>query len=389
MTLSTYRIPLYRGLEYKDRTTLSAWTQSVLDGTHHNRSRQELAEVLLGEYLATPERVILVTNSFCASLLVGEVLGITASSEVLAPSMASYRALHPLLMLGAKPRLVDSESSSWNIDPQAVEQALERLSSSHPMQALPRAIWVTHNYGTAAEMDALVSVGMRYRVPVVEYVGSSLGALYNHKRCGSMGTYSIIPFAGDRIEDAELGAAIVAPTPEEARRIRFLASGAHEKAPFVQYIRRGYDYTISPFLAQKIVERIVLLEDEKATAHKRKALYQELLRPIAGVRLLAPLPDSHWEGNDSRTVLLIDKNWLNFSNQELIVRLEKEGIQSQRLYRPMHMQPLYEAMPCEAQALSEELFERGVVLPSGAGLTEVEIHEVASIIRSLVIKYNS
>lgn len=385
----TFRLPLYRPLPGDRRADRGIAEGALLSRVRLGGDSVEQLESLMADYLRTPQRVVSAVNSFAAVFLVAEMLGLGRGDRVLCPSMASFRAIHPLLLLGIEPMFVDSEASSWNVDAQAIDRYLQYMQKENPEGNLPRAIWVCDNYGAPCDMRALSQLSMRYGLPLVEYLDSSLGAVSQGVLCGSWATYSVIPMGGDRVEEAEWGAVITAPTPEAARRVRFLSRGAHEKAPFDQYIQRGYDMSLSPIMAERMILSLEQLPREMEQTHRLEALYRQLLSPIAGVRLLSSSLPHGSEGNGSRMPLLIDKDWLNFSNQELMLRLQEKGMQSRRFYRPMHLHPLYKKSQALSPQLAEELFDRGVLLPIGGGITEVEVEEVCSTIRDLVLRYNS
>jgi pyridoxal phosphate-dependent aminotransferase EpsN len=310
-------------------------------------------------------------------------LGVGPGDTVICSSLTFVASINPALYLGAEPIFIDSEPTSWNMSPQALERALKVAAGKG---RLPKAAVIVNLYGQSAEMDPIVEICDRYGVPIVEDAAESLGATYQSKPSGSFGKFGVLSFNGNKIITTTNGGMVVSDDLEALEKIRFWATQARDTAPHYQHSEMGYNYRMSNVLAGIGRGQLRVL-DERVRARRRVFdRYVDLLGDLPGI---AFMPES-LSSFSTRwlTALTLDPDECDATPLDIVNALAKENIEARPVWKPMHLQPLFEGneyYPHEkGWDLSAELFRTGICLPSGSNLMEDEILRVASNVRDCV-----
>lgn len=314
-----------------------------------------------------------VTNSGTAAIhLALAVLGVSKGDTVFVSSFTFVASANPVLYLGAEPVFIDSETDTWNMSPEALEVALKEAKLSNK---LPKAIVVVNLYGQSAKMDELIEITQKYNVPIVEDAAESLGSTYKNKKSGTFGKLGIYSFNGNKIITTSGGGALVSDDEDLLTHAKFLSTQAKDPAPYYQHSQIGYNYRMSNIVAG--IGRAQLEVLDKRVNKRREIFtnYEQELGNIIGVDFMPELVET--TSNRWLTTLTIDEKHYNITPQELITRMEGAGIETRSLWKPLHLQPLFKSTkfyknPENNISVSEMLFKKGLCLPSGTNMTEID-----------------
>ncbi len=297
------------------------------------------------------------------------LLGVGEGDEVIVPTLTFVAPANAVAYVGARPRFVDVERETWNMDPDLLDEAL----STGPT---PAAVIVVDIYGQAAQLDRIAEVCERHGVPLIEDAAEALGATWKGRQVGTFGRFGAYSFNGNKVITTGGGGMLVG-TPDDMDRARFLASQA--KGPFAHYEHAeiGYNYRLSNLLAAVGRGQIEGLPAKIDRLHAINSTYR---RELADVEGLSFMPwDDRGRPNGWLTVVTLDPAVC--TPAELCAALEGEDIEARQAWKPMHLQPVFEGAPRTGGAVSEELFERGVCLPSGSAMTECDLDRVVTAVR--------
>lgn len=306
--------------------------------------------------------------------------GVGAGDEVLVSSLTFSASVNPIRYQGAKPVLIDSESQSWNLDPNLLEDALRERSTSGQQAA---AVIAVHLYGQTADLDAIRSICTRFGVPLIEDAAEALGARYKDRHPGNDGAIGIFSFNGNKIITTSGGGMLVTADASVAAQARKLATQARDPAPHYQHSEIGYNYRMSNLLAAVGRGQLRVLGDRVA---ERRAVFERYSAALGDLPGLTFQPEAAW-GLHTRwlTCVLIDPQVFGCDREAIRVALEAENIESRPLWKPMHLQPVFHAASVYGGAVSEGLFERGLCLPSGSAMTVADQQRVIDVIRGLAL----
>lgn len=342
-------------------------------GPHVDAFEREFAEAV-----GSPHAVAL--SSGTAALHLALLLaGVGPGDEVLVSSLTFSASVNPIVYLGATPAFVDSERGSWNMDPALLEEALEARARAG---RLPKAVVVVHLYGQSADLDPILAACARFGVTVVEDAAEALGATYRGRAPGTFGQSGIFSFNGNKIITTSGGGMLVTADGELAAHARKLATQARDAAPHYQHSEIGYNYRLSNVLAAIGRGQLRVLEDRVAARRRNTELYREALGGLAGIEFM---PEAPW-GRHSRwlTCVTIDPESFGADRERVRLALEAENIEARPVWKPMHLQPVFARFPCTGGAVAEDLFTRGLCLPSGSNLEEAELERVVEVVRDVV-----
>ncbi len=309
------------------------------------------------------------------------LLGVGSGDEVICSTFTFSASVNPIVYQGATPVLVDSESHTWNMCPETLEAAIkDRLQQGRK----PKAIVLVHLYGMPSKMDEIMKVAEQYDIPVIEDAAESLGSTYKGKALGTFGNMGIYSFNGNKIITTSGGGALVSKEKTLIDKARFLATQAREPAPHYQHSDIGYNYRMS-----NIVAGIGRGQMEVLSGHvdKRRAIYgayRSAFGNLPGIHFLDE-PEGCFS-NRWLSTLLIDPSTSTSGVDREHVResLEKENIEARPLWKPMHLQPVFENCPYYGDGTSERLFEQGICLPSGSNMSDKQMDRVLREISALL-----
>lgn len=331
-------------------------------GPHVNGFEKDLEN-----YLGQDVGVAALSSGTAALHLALILLGVTHGDEVICQSMTFSASANPIVYQGATPVFVDSEPNTWNICPNALEEAIkDRINKGKK----PKAIIMVHLYGMPAEVESIRTIANQYEIPIIEDSAESLGSTYKGQKCGTFGDIGVLSFNGNKIITTSGGGALVAHDPKVKEKAVFLATQARDAAPHYQHSHIGYNYRLSNVTAGIGRGQMEVLDKHIALRRQMNKFYQEIFKNMDGVTVFKE-PNEHRFSNHWLSCILFDNKIMKDKNREdLRLFLEQDNIESRPLWKPMHLQPVFEKAPYYGGHVSQDLFEYGLCLPSGSNLTE-------------------
>jgi dTDP-4-amino-4,6-dideoxygalactose transaminase len=324
-----------------------------------------------------------VTSGTAAIHLALILLDVKPGDTVFCSSLTFVGSANPMLYCGAKPLFIDSEPATWNMSPAALERAFEWAKAQG---RLPKAVIIVNLYGQSADMDALLPICARYGVPVLEDAAESLGASYKGRPSGTFGRVGIFSFNGNKIITTSGGGMLVADDPALMARARKLSTQAREPAPHYEHVEIGFNYRMSNVLAGIGRGQLKVLAQRVDQRRRVFDIYREALADYADLQWM-PEP-AGYRSTRWLTCFTLEGADGPARRDRLLRALERHAIEARPVWKPMHLQPLFEGAPYflhEPQDdVSARLFERGVCLPSGSNLTDAEIARVIDHLRRLL-----
>jgi dTDP-4-amino-4,6-dideoxygalactose transaminase len=321
------------------------------------------------------EKPVAVLSSGTAALHLALIqLGVGYGDEVICQSFTFVASANPIVYLGAKPVFVDSEPETWNLCPLHLEAAIEDRIAQTGRR--PKAIIGVDLYGMPAKWGEITAVADRYDIPLIEDAAEALGSSLDGRMCGTFGRFGILSFNGNKIITTSGGGALVCPDAASRERTVFLATQARDPAAHYQHSTIGYNYRLSNVCAGIGRGQMQALPRFIARRREIHALYTELLADVPGIRVMQA-SSSEYATNDWLTTILVEPEAAGRTREDLRLALEAENIESRPLWKPMHLQPVFAEAPFYGDGVSEALFEQGLCLPSGAGLTDADVERGA------------
>lgn len=328
-----------------------------------------------GELMGRPAVAL---SSGTAAIHLGlRLLGVGPGDEVFCPSLTFVASVNPIIYQGARPVFIDSERRSWNLDPDILEDALRKKARAN---SLPRAVIVVHLFGQCADMDPIMESCGRYGVPVLEDAAEALGSDYKGRPAGTLAGVGAFSFNGNKIITTTGGGMLVAEDSEMVRRARFWSTQARDAGLAYHHSEMGYNYRMSNVLAGVGRGQLRVLEERVRLRRRVAFRYREAFSDLSGIALMPQAAyglHTNW-----LSCFLVDGESFGCSRDELIEKLDAEGIESRPVWKPMHLQPLYRDAETFGGAVSEDLFNRGICLPSSSSLSAEEQDRVIECVRS-------
>ena len=370
----------------------------------------------LESFMGQQKRIVALSSGTAAVHLALIACGVKAGDEVIVQTFTFCASSHPITYLGAKPVFVDSESDTWNMSPELLEKAIkDRIAKTGRK---PKAIVPVYLYGMPAKIDEILSVAERYDIPVVEDAAEGFGSRYDRQMVGTFGRYGVLSFNGNKMITTSGGGALVCPDGESYNRVMYFATQARESYPYYQHTEIGYNYRMSNMCAG-IGRGQMTVIDEHIRHHQHIAqLYREAFKEVEGIDF-HDNPDERTDSNFWLNTITIAPG-LKVKGQEnaykTIVKgavggaagvvhqastvhtdcepnanveamrlyLDRAGIESRPLWKPMHRQPVYQDAPAYLNGVSEELFHCGLCLPSGPMVTDEDVARIIHTIKDSV-----
>ena len=333
----------------------------------------------LQNYIKQDKAVACLSSGTAALHLALILANVQQGDEVLCQSFTFSASANPIVYQGAKPIFIDSESDTWNMCPDALEKAIvEGIVSGKK----PKAIIVVHLYGMPAKMDEISAIAKKHSITLIEDAAEALGSSYKGQKCGTFGDFGILSFNGNKIITTSGGGALVCKTKEDKQKAIFLATQARDDAPHYQHSQIGYNYRMSNVLAGIGRGQMEILDKHVALRRENHQFYQELFKDVEGVTVFKE-PSEDYFSNHWLSCVLIDKSVTGFSREDLSLQLEKENIESRPLWKPMHLQPVFKDCLYFGMQVTENLFEKGLCLPSGSNLTNDDRKRIEVSIKKL------
>ncbi|WP_278586026.1 DegT/DnrJ/EryC1/StrS family aminotransferase [Segatella oris] len=370
----------------------------------------------LESFMGQQKRIVALSSGTAAVHLALIACGVKAGDEVIVQTFTFCASSHPITYLGAKPVFVDSESDTWNMSPELLEEAIkDRIAKTGRK---PKAIVPVYLYGMPAKIDEILSVAERYDIPVVEDAAEGFGSRYDRQMVGTFGRYSVLSFNGNKMITTSGGGALVCPDGESYNRVMYFATQARESYPYYQHTEIGYNYRMSNICAG-IGRGQMTVIDEHIRHHQHIAqLYREAFKEVEGIdfhdnpdertdsnfwlNTITIAPDLKVKGQENAYKTIV-KGAVggaagvvhqastahtdcepNANVEAMRLYLDRAGIESRPLWKPMHRQPVYQDAPAYLNGVSEELFHCGLCLPSGPMVTDEDVARIIHTIKDSV-----
>ena len=305
-----------------------------------------------------------------------KALDVKEGDIVFCSSLTFSATANPIIYQNATPVFIDCDRETWNMDPEALKKAFEKYPN-------PKAVVIVHLYGTPAKMDEIMAICNEHNVPLVEDAAESLGATYKGKQTGTFGKFGIFSFNGNKIITTSGGGMLVSDDEERIQKVRFWATQSRDKARYYQHSEIGYNYRMSNVVAGIGRGQLKVLNDRLAKKKEIYETYKDAFKDIPEIEM-KPVPVDTKPNYWLSTMLLKEDSKVTPLN--VMEALDKENIESRPIWKPMHMQPVFEKydfIKVEEKPISEDIFARGVCLPSDTKMTKEEQQEVIRIIKEL------
>ncbi len=305
-----------------------------------------------------------------------------AGDYVICQSMTFSASANPIAYLGANPIFIDSETDTWNMDTTILEMAILDLAKK---SIKPKAIIPVHLYGMPAKMKDICEIAQKYAIPVIEDAAESLGSMYQSKATGTFGEMGILSFNGNKIITTSGGGALISDDQSLIEKARFLATQARDDAPHYQHSQIGYNYRMSNILAGIGRGQMEVLDERVQQRRAINQWYRSFLTEIDGVSFQSE-PNDNYVSNFWLTTITINPDLAGVTREELRIKLLAKNIESRPLWKPMHLQPIFQNSVSYENGKSELLFNRGLCLPSSSNLTEDEMSRIKESLLSALIR---
>lgn len=339
-------------------------------GENVNKFEQEIAEYVNTKYAAA------LSSGTAAIHMALKAAGVKKGDIVFCSTLTFSATTNPIIYENATPVYIDSEEETWNMDPEALEKAFEKYPN-------PKAVIVVHLYGTPAKIDKIVEICKKHNTTLIEDSAESLGSTFKGKHTGTFGDYGIYSFNGNKIITTSGGGMLVSENEERIQKVRFWSTQAREKARHYEHKEIGYNYRMSNIVAGIGRGQLKVLDKRIQEKTQIYNTYKEAFKDIEEIKI-QPIPENtvvnHW-----LSVITLEPN-SKVKPLDIMEALEKENIESRPVWKPMHMQPVfkdYDFIKVKEKAVSEDLFARGVCLPSDTNMTKEDIERVIRIIKGL------
>jgi pyridoxal phosphate-dependent aminotransferase EpsN len=356
--------------QYVNEAFATNWVAPV--GPHLDAFEREFCKVTGARHAAA------VASGTAALHLALQLVGVGQGDEVMVSSFTFAASVNPIRYCGGTPVFIDSERESWNLDPALLAQALD---DSARAGRLPKAVVVVHLLGQSADLDPIMAACAKHGVAVVEDAAEVLGATYKGRAPGTFGKVGAFSFNGNKIITTSGGGMIVSDDAALIAHAVKLATQARDPAPHYEHSEIGYNYRLSNVLAGIGRGQLAVLEDRVQARRRNFDYYLRHLGQLPGIDFM---PEAPW-GRHTRwlTALTIDPAAFGADREAIRLALEEQNIEARPVWKPMHQQPAFQGCRCIGGTVAEQLFERGLCLPSGSNLTETDLERVVSIVRKV------
>lgn len=314
-----------------------------------------------------------------------KLAGVCPGDRVFCSSLTFVASANPILYEGGIPVFIDSDPDTWNMSAGALRRALEEADREGK---LPKAVIVVNLYGQSADMDPILNLCENYGIPVIEDAAESLGATYKGKQSGTFGRYGIYSFNGNKIISTSGGGMLVSDDLEALEKARFWATQARDTARHYQHSEVGYNYRMSNILAGIGRGQLRVLNDRIRARREVFGQYRKAFESVEGISFM---PEADY-GRSTRwlTAVTVDERVTGVSSTEIVNRLAAHNIEARPVWKPLHLQPLFEGCAYypheEETSVSDRLFSTGLCLPSGSSLTPADQNRVMDmVLRTIAI----
>jgi len=352
-----------RELELVKEAFETNWIAPI--GPHVDAFEEEFCQVTNASY------AVALSSGTAALHLALRLVGVEAGDEVFCSTLTFIASANPIIYLGAKPVFIDSDRTSWNMNPELLAEALD---SRAKIGKLPKAVVLVHLYGQSADIEPILQACNQYNIPLIEDAAEALGATYKGRALGTFGRIGIYSFNGNKIITTSGGGMLVSDDLELVEKARFLATQARDRAPHYQHSQIGYNYRLSNVLAGIGRGQLGVLNERVAARRRNFEIYSQALKNLPGIEFM---PEANF-GYATRwlTCITIDPEAFGANREQLRLALIEQQIESRPVWKPLHIQPIFAESEIFGGAVAEDLFTRGLCLPSGSNLTNEDLKTV-------------
>jgi pyridoxal phosphate-dependent aminotransferase EpsN len=306
--------------------------------------------------------------------------GVSPGDEVIVPSLTFIASVNPVRWLGGAPVFIDSDRESWNLDPQRLDDHLRHRAERG--RAMPRVVMPVHLYGQTADMDPILAICARYDITVVEDAAEAVGSTYKNRPAGTLAPIGAYSFNGNKIITTTGGGMLTAHNPAAVEKARFWSQQARDPGIAYEHTDTGYNYRLSNVLAGIGRGQLEVLDQRVARRREVAFTYRDAFADLAGISLMPQAPwglHTNW-----LSVFVIDEEVTGVSRDALIAALAAENIESRPVWKPMHIQPVFHDVERVGGEVAEDLFRRGICLPSSSSLTAEDQQRVIAVVRRVL-----
>ncbi|WP_411766117.1 DegT/DnrJ/EryC1/StrS family aminotransferase [Winogradskyella sp. A3E31] len=333
----------------------------------------------LKEYLIENKYAACLSSGTAAIHLALVQLGVSRGDEVLCQTFTFCGSANPIMYQGANPIFVDSEFETWNMCPNHLETAIkDRISKGKR----PKAIILVHLYGMPAKINEIISIANKYEIPIIEDAAEALGSSYKGQKCGTFGTFGVLSFNGNKIITTSGGGALICNSEEEKNNTVFYATQARDDAPHYQHSKIGYNYRMSNISAGIGRGQMEVLDKHVRLRREMNTFYKTLFANIGGINVMSE-PNDDYFSNSWLSCILVSEQF-GYTKNYIIKAMADCNIETRPLWKPMHIQPIFKRYDYYGQGESEQLFEKGICLPSGSNLTDEDKNRISEAFMSLL-----
>ncbi|MCX7596310.1 MAG: DegT/DnrJ/EryC1/StrS family aminotransferase [Fischerella sp.] len=357
-------------LEFVKEAFDTNWIAPV--GPHVDAFEQEFCQVTGAGHAAA------VSSGTAAIHLALQLIGVESGDEVFCSTLTFVATANPIIYLGAKPVFIDSDRTSWNMNPDLLQEVLEYRAR---VGKLPKAVLLVHLYGQSADIDPILKACNQYDIPLIEDAAEALGATYKGRSPGTFGRIGIYSFNGNKIITTSGGGMLVSDNADLVAKARFLATQARDPAPHYQHSEIGYNYRLSNVLAGIGRGQLRVLSERVAARRRNFEVYASALGNLPGLEFM---PEASF-GRATRwlTCLTIDPGTFGANREQVRLALVEQQIEARPVWKPLHLQPVFAECEYFGGTVAEDLFARGLCLPSGSNLTNEDLQRVIGAIAAV------
>lgn len=340
-------------------------------GPHISNFEQELSK------LSQNFNIAALSSGTAAIHLALILAGVQKDDNVICSSFTFSASVNPIKYLGANPIFIDSDKESWNMCPELLTKAIKDGIKNNKK---PKAIILVHLYGMPAKLDEIIGVANSFEIPIIEDAAEALGSKYKNQQLGTFADFGIYSFNGNKIITTSGGGALVCKNKKLIEKAKFLATQARDVAVHYEHSEVGYNYRMSNVCAAIGVGQLEVLTERVTRKREIFNFYKNELSMIKEITFLEELEPSF--SNYWLTTILLDKN-STIDREQLRLHLEKDNIESRPLWKPMHLQPVFKDCKSYVNGISEDLFNRGLCLPSGTAMTTEDLKRIVKKVKEL------
>ena len=355
--------------KYVDEAFSQNWIAPA--GPHIDRFEEKISKI------SNDYGVAALSSGTAAIHLALILLGIKEDDIVICSSFTFSASVNPIIYQGAKPVFIDSETETWNMDPILLEKAIKEYVK---IGKKPKAIILVHLYGYPAKVNEILNISNKYDIPIIEDAAEAIGSKYNNQPLGTFGEIGIFSFNGNKIITTSSGGALLSKNKKYVEKAKFLSTQARDDFPHYEHSEIGYNYRMSNVCAAMGLGQIEVLESR---VEKRRYIYNYYRKNLSSIPFISFVDniDGYYSNRWLTTILISNKSVIN--REDIRLELLKNNIESRPLWKPMHIQPIFNTCDAYINGVSEDLFKRGLCLPSGSSMDEKDLFRVVQIIKKL------